>query len=320
MKEFVRITEVGLRDGLQNQKQQVTTEEKLQLAKALLTAGVTRLETTSFVHPKAVPQMVDAAELTAALFQLELPKDLKNDFMALVPNIKGYERAKAAGYRKIAVVISTTDSFNQRNLNMSLAETESVCRSVIQQAKADGIGARAYVSGALGCPYDGDVSAAVVQKISENMIEAGATDIAISDTIGAGNPRQIEAILKPLVKTHGTDIFSLHLHDTRGTALVNAWAGIECGIRHFDASIGGLGGCPFAPGATGNVATEDLVHLLHGAGYETGIDLDALYDAVAIAEKITHQSLGGRVLQWRRSQILRQQEKLKACLPIDQRI
>jgi hydroxymethylglutaryl-CoA lyase len=239
--------------------------------------------------------------------------------MALVPNLKGYERARAAGYQHIAVVVSTTDSFNQRNLNMSLAETEAVCRTVIQQAKQDGVLARAYVSGALGCPYDGTVAASVVQRLAENMLEAGASDIAISDTIGAGNPRQIEAILTPLLHHYDAHYFSLHLHDTRGTALVNAWAGLACGVRHFDASIGGLGGCPFAPGATGNVATEDIVHLLHGAGLTTGIHLESLYHAVTVAEAITQQPLGGRVLQWHRSQQRRAQEKTTACAPSDQR-
>lgn len=314
MNDTVRITEVGLRDGLQNQPHPVSTEGKLQLARALVGAGVRHLETASFVHPKAVPQMADAAEVTAGL-----PAGEGLDYMALVPNLKGYERARAAGYRRIAVVIATTDSFNQRNLNMSLAETEVVCREVIQRATGDGVAARAYVSGALGCPYDGPVDAAVVQGIAQRMIAAGATDIAISDTIGAGNPRQVQAILRPLVAEHGAGLFSLHLHDTRGTALVNAWAGLEGGIRHFDASVGGLGGCPFAPGATGNVATEDLVHLLHGAGLDTGINLEALYEAVTVAEAITQQSLGGRVLQWWRSQERRRREKAAACVPTDQR-
>jgi hydroxymethylglutaryl-CoA lyase len=219
MSDFVRITEVGLRDGLQNQKNFVATEDKVQLAQALIAAGIQSLETASFVHPKAVPQMADAAELTA-----QLPKNSALDYMALVPNLKGYERARAAGYQHIAVVVSTTDSFNQRNLNMSLAETEAVCRTVIQQAKQDGVLARAYVSGALGCPYDGTVAASVVQRLAENMLEAGASDIAISDTIGAGNPRQIEAILTPLLHHYDAHYFSLHLHDTRGTALLTAWA------------------------------------------------------------------------------------------------
>jgi hydroxymethylglutaryl-CoA lyase len=314
MSEFVRITEVGLRDGLQNQSHHASTHDKLRLAGALIDAGIRQLETVSFVHPKAVPQMADAAEVTTGL---PCRDDL--DYMALVPNLKGYERALAAGYRHIAVVLSTTDSFNLRNLKMSLTETETVCREVITRAKSDGVVARAYISGAFSCPYDGKQPASIVHALSESMIAAGATDIAISDTIGAGNPQQVKDILSPLVAIYGARLFSLHLHDTRGTALANTWAGIECGIRHFDASIGGLGGCPFAPGATGNLATEDLVHLLHEAGFETGIDLDKLYGAISLAETITQQAQGGRYAQWRRSQERRATAQTLVCAPEDAR-
>lgn len=312
MKEHIRITEVGLRDGLQNQSRLVSTADKLRLASALMEAGIRQLETVSFVHPKAVPQMADAADVTAGL-----PPRPDMNYLALAPNLKGYERAKAAGYRNVAVVIAATDTFNLRNIRMTRAEAEASCRAVIAQARADGMAVRAYISGALACPYEGKTPVHIVHALAAGMIAAGATDIAISDTTGAGNPRQITDILKPLVQNHGTDIFSLHLHDTRGTALVNAWAGIECGLRHFDASIGGLGGCPFAPGATGNVATEDLVYLLHEAGFDTGIDLDKLYAAVAVAEAMTAQTLGGKILQWRRSQERRAQTA--ACAPQDQR-
>lgn len=314
MSEYVRITEVGLRDGLQNQARMVSTADKLRLGVALMNTGIRHLETVSFVHPKAVPQMADAAEVTAGL-----PHRADMDYMALVPNLKGYERAKAAGYRNVAVVLASTDAFNLRNLKMTLAETEAACLDVIAHAKADGVAVRAYISGAFSCPYDGKTPVSVVHQLSEKMIAAGATDIAISDTIGAGNPQQVNAILKPLIADHGHKIFSLHLHDTRGTALANTWAGIECGVRHFDASVGGLGGCPFAPGATGNVATEDVVHLLHEAGFDTGIDLDKLYHSVALAEEITAQSLGGRYTQWRRSQERRAREQAAACAPQDQR-
>lgn len=312
MKERIHITEVGLRDGLQNQPQLVSTSDKLRLATALMDAGIRQLEAVSFVHPKAVPQMADAAEVTAGL-----PQRADMDYMALVPNLKGYERAKAAGYKNVAVVVASTDTFNLRNIKMSRAEAEASCHEVIRQARADGMAVRAYISGALACPYEGKTPVHIVHELCASMIAAGATDIAISDTIGAGNPKQVGAILRPLVREHGADIFSLHLHDTRGTALVNAWAGIECGLRHFDASIGGLGGCPFAPGATGNVATEDLVYLLHEAGFDTGIDLEKLYTAVAIAEAITAQTLGGKILQWRRSQERRAQAAV--CAPQDQR-
>lgn len=300
MSEKIIINEVGLRDGLQNQANHVSTEGKLQLAEALLKAGLKHLEAVSFVHPKAVPQMADAVEVTAGLTQ----KDTI-DYTALVPNLKGYERARENGYKKVALVLSTTDTFNLRNLKMTRDETEAVCRDVIKQARADGIAVRAYVSGALACPYDGVIPVETTIMLVERMLEAGAVEISIADTIGAGNPRQLEQILNPLVKTYGTAPFNLHLHDTRGQGLAMAWAGINCGIRNFDASIGGLGGCPFAPGASGNVATEDLVYMLEQAGFDTGMNWNALVEAVSVAESITGQKLGGKILQWQRSQELR---------------
>lgn len=314
MSDTVRVTEVGLRDGLQNQPRPVSTEDKLRLARALVDAGLRQIEATSFVHPKAVPQMADAAAVTAGL-----PQGEHLDYMALVPNLKGYARAREAGYRRVAVVLASTDSFNLRNLKMTRDETEAACREVIAAAQADGVAVRAYISGALACPYDGPTPVRETVALCTRMREAGATDIAISDTIGAGNPRQIQQILAPLLREHDAALFSLHLHDTRGTALAMAWAGLECGVRHFDASIGGLGGCPFAPGASGNVATEDLVHLFHGAGLATGIDLDRLYAAVSVAEEITGQALGGRYTQWRRSQERRAREAAAACAPTDAR-
>jgi hydroxymethylglutaryl-CoA lyase len=300
MKETVIINEVGLRDGLQNQSRFVPTQGKLALAEALIAAGVRYIEAASFVHPKAVPQMADALEVTQGL-----PHRAGLHYMALVPNLKGYERARAAGYTKIAVVVATTETFNRKNIKMSKLEAENACREVIAAARADGIVSRAYISGALACPYDGPVPVSVTHQLAEHMIHAGAEEISISDTIGAGNPRQIEQILMPLVQAFGPERFNLHLHDTRGQALAMAWAGIECGIRNFDASIGGLGGCPFAPGASGNVATEDLVYMLSEAGYDTGINWQDLRPAVQLAEELTGQQLGGRILQWVRSQELR---------------
>lgn len=319
MKEPVRVTEVGLRDGLQNQSNPVSTDGKLELAGALIRAGVRHLEAVSFVHPKAVPQMADAAEVTAGLPFFGGGAGRGIDYMALVPNLKGYERAKAAGYQKVAVVLATTDTFNLRNLRMTRDQAEATCREVMAQARADGIYVRAYLSGACACPYDGLTDVSVVHELSERLLTAGANEVAISDTIGAGNPKQIRDILGPLVRAHGATPFNLHLHDTRGMALAMTWAGLEAGVRHFDASIGGLGGCPFAPGASGNVATEDLLYLLHGAGFDTGIDLDHLYDAVAVAESITQQSLGGSYTRWRRSQERRHWEQANTCAPEDGR-
>lgn len=309
MRETVLINEVGLRDGLQNQPNPVTTQSKLSMAAALLEAGVTQLEAVSFVHPKAVPQMADAVEVLAGLPQRD---DVQ--VSALVPNMKGYERAREHGIKSVAVVLSSTDTFNLRNLNMTLAQTKEVCQQVIAQAKADSMQVRAYVSGACACPYDGKTPVGVVHQLAAELIEFGADEISIGDTIGAGNPQQINDILGPLVQQFGSHRFNLHLHDTRGQALAMAWAGITQGVRRFDSSIGGLGGCPFAPGASGNVATEDLVYMLEQAGFDTGIKIEKLQNAVSAAELATGQQLGGRILQWMKSQAIREQQQQAPCI------
>ncbi|WP_290580752.1 hydroxymethylglutaryl-CoA lyase [Ketobacter sp.] len=312
MRERIYINEVGLRDGLQNQPNPVSTQAKLEMAQALLDAGVEYLEAVAFVHPKAVPQMADAAEVLAGLAQIPLKKDV--EISALVPNMRGYERARANGVNSVAVVVASTDTFNLRNLNMTTAKATDVCREVIQQARADGVKVRGYVSGALSCPYDGKTPVDVVHRMCAEMIEFGADEISIGDTIGAGNPQQINDILGPLVQQFGPERFNLHLHDTRGQALAMAWAGITQGVRRFDSSIGGLGGCPFAPGASGNVATEDLVYMLEEAGFDTGIDIAKLRVAVQAAERATGQALGGRILQWMKSQEIREQNKQNPCI------
>ncbi|CBL43646.1 Hydroxymethylglutaryl-CoA lyase [gamma proteobacterium HdN1] len=308
MGERVFITEVGLRDGLQNQPVPVSTQDKLRLANALIAAGVRRLEAVSFVHPKIVPQMADAVEVLAGL-----PKVDALNVTALVPNMKGYERAREQGLKRVAVVVSTTDTFNLRNLNMTTAQTMEASLSVIRQARQDGLSARAYISGALACPYDGPTPVDVVHRMAEQLINGGADEISVADTIGAGNPRQIKDILRPLVAQYGAEAFNLHLHDTRGMALAMAWAGIECGVRKFDSSVGGLGGCPFAPGASGNVATEDLVYMLEASGFDSGISLEGLREAVAIAEQATQKTLGGRILTWMRSQDALKAAKAQPC-------
>ncbi len=309
MREIIHITEVGLRDGLQNQPNPVSTESKLKMAAALVEAGVRNFEAVSFVHPKLVPQMADAVPVLDGL------REYTNlNISALVPNMKGYERAREQGVTAVGVVLASTDTFNLRNLNMTLAQTRETCQQVIAQARADGVFARAYISGACACPYDGKTPVDVVHKLTADMIEAGASEISIADTIGAGNPQQIRAILRPLVQQFGSDRFNLHLHDTRGMALAMAWAGVMEGVRRFDSSIGGLGGCPFAPGASGNVATEDLVYMLEEAGFDTGIDINRLRDAVQVAEVATGQHLGGRILKWMQSQKIRAAQNRQPCV------
>lgn len=297
MTDQVIINEVGLRDGLQNQPVHVSTDAKAAIADALIAAGVRYLEPVSFVSPKAVPRMADAAALSA-----RLPRRADLHYTALVPNLKGYQLARAAGYDTIALVISTTESFNQRNLNMSLDAALESCLSILAQAKADGVTTRAYVSGAFACPYDGPVPARTSIELSEKLFAGGADEVAISDTIGGGNTRQMKDIMQPLIAGFGAERFFVHLHDTRGLAAAMAWVACELGVRKFDASVGGLGGCPFAPGATGNVATEDLVYLFESAGLNTGIDIVGLREAVRLAAAATERPLGGRILKWIESQ------------------
>lgn len=297
MKEMAIINEVGLRDGLQNQPVTVDTDTKARMAQALVDAGLRYLEPVSFVSPKAVPQMADAAALTPLL-----PQGEALHYTALVPNLKGYQRARDTGYPTVALVLSTTDTFNQRNLNMSLEQAARSCEAILAAARQDGIATRTYISGAFACPYDGPVPVSLPQRLAERMFQAGSDEVAIADTIGAGNPRQMKDIMAPLIRDFGADRFYVHLHDTRGLAAAMAWAAVELGVRRFDASVGGLGGCPFAPGATGNVATEDLVYLLESCGLHTGIDIQGLREVVRIAAEATQRPLGGRVLTWIESQ------------------
>ena len=297
MSDQAIINEVGLRDGLQNQPVTVDTDTKAQLARLLVDAGMRYLEPVSFVSPKAIPQMADAAALTPLL-----PHDEGLHYTALVPNLKGYQLARDAGYPTVALVLSTTDTFNQRNLNMSLEQAAQSCEAIIAAAKEDGIATRTYIAGSFACPYDGPMPVTLPQKLAARMFAAGSDEVAIADTIGAGNPQQMKDIMAPLIREFGAEKFYVHLHDTRGLAAAMAWAAADLGVRRFDASVGGLGGCPFAPGATGNMATEDLVYLLESAGLKTGIDVERLRAAVALAQQATQRPLGGRILSWMESQ------------------
>ncbi|ERP89349.1 hydroxymethylglutaryl-CoA lyase [Alcanivorax sp. P2S70] len=297
MSDQAIINEVGLRDGLQNQPVTVDTDTKAQLARLLVDAGMRCLEPVSFVSPKAIPQMADAAALTPLL-----PHDEGLHYTALVPNLKGYQLARDAGYPTVALVLSTTDTFNQRNLNMSLEQAAQSCEAIIAAAKEDGIATRTYIAGSFACPYDGPMPVTLPQKLAARMFAAGSDEVAIADTIGAGNPQQMKDIMAPLIREFGAEKFYVHLHDTRGLAAAMAWAAADLGVRRFDASVGGLGGCPFAPGATGNMATEDLVYLLESAGLKTGIDVERLRAAVALAQQATQRPLGGRILSWMESQ------------------
>lgn len=293
----ITITEVGLRDGLQNHPVFVDTEQKLQLLQALRAAGIAAFEVTSFVNPKNVPQMADAAELFA-----RLATQAPANYSALIANLRGFERAVAAGVREVGLVVSTTDEFNLKNINMTTAQAMESAGDIVLRAREAGIAIRTYIAGAFDCPYTGAVHPEKVFSMAEYFFVTGASEICIADTIGSASPRRVSELMRALIQPYGADIFSLHLHDTRGMALANAWAGASEGVRKFDSAIGGLGGCPFAPGAAGNVATEDLVFMLHECGFQTGINLDAVIDAVNVAEAVTGRQLGGRIRRWKQSQ------------------
>lgn len=303
MRNFIKVNEVGPRDGLQSQGQTLSLEQRLEMIEALLQAGIRAVEMGSFVSPKAVPQMAGTGELFARLsMQTEVA------YSALIPNLKGYQLAREAGVGSVAVVLSATETMNQRNINMSLAQTTEVCVELMQQASADGLNARAYVAVAFECPFEGATSPEVVQGLTHRMLDAGADTVIIADTIGAANPAGVQKVLQPLEPWCEKGQISCHFHDTRGMALANVLAALQCGVREFDSSIGGLGGCPFSPGATGNLATEDLVLMLDSMGYHTGIEPLALVEAVHQVRLLTGDQLGGHSFRWLERQWHKQQE------------
>jgi len=289
----IYINDVSPRDGLQNQTIYVSVEGKLALIEALISAGVRQIEATSFVSPKAVPQMADAD----VLFQ-NLPRSEEVQYSALVPNLKGLQRAIAAGAKEIAVVLSATETMNQRNLGMTLARTLEVCTETVVAAKAAGLLTKAYVAVAFECPFEGTVSPAQTLALAAKMHDAGVDQIVVADTIGAAAPTQVGPLMREFVQNYGCEHVAAHLHDTRAMALANAYAAIEAGVRRFDSSAGGLGGCPFAPGAAGNLATEDIVLMAEMCGFQTGVSLEKLMQAVEIAETLTQRVLGGRSRVW----------------------
>ncbi len=269
--EFVKVVEVGPRDGLQNEAALVPAATKIALIEKLADCGLSVVEATSFVSPKWVPQMADAAEVLAGL----RPK-AGVAYPVLVPNLQGLERAVAAGVGEIAVFTAASDAFNRKNINASVDESLARLAPVVAAARAGGLRVRAYVSTALGCPYQGTVPLTEVVRVSSALHTMGCYQIALSDTIGVGTPRQAVDMLKAVAGSVPMAQLAVHFHDTYGQALANIYACLEAGVRVVDASVAGLGGCPYAEGASGNVATEDLVYLLHGLGFETGVDLAVL--------------------------------------------
>jgi hydroxymethylglutaryl-CoA lyase len=288
----VQIVEVGPRDGLQNEKATIPASAKVALIHGLVDAGLRTVEAGAFVHPKWVPQMADSSEVFRALEQRP-----GVDYPVLVPNEKGMTRAVEAGVKSIAIFTAASETFNRRNINMSIDESFVAFEPVVARARLEGIRVRGYVSCACGCPYEGDVPPEKVLEVAARLLDLGCYEVSIGDTIGVSNPRQVQGLLHLLLQVIPGDRLAMHFHDTRGMAVVNTIAALELGISTFDASAGGLGGCPYAPGASGNMATEDLVYLLDGLGIEHGVDLDRLVAAASIISPYLDHPLPGKVIQ-----------------------
>ena len=288
----VTVYEVGPRDGLQNEKEIVPTDVKIAFIEKLADAGLCAIEITSFVKPSAVPQLADAADVVKGVRRrsgLRLP--------VLVPNMKGFEAAREIGVREVAVFTAASETFNRKNINCGIEESIERFRPVVAAAEAEKIRVRGYISTAFGCPFEGRIEPESVREVVHMLLDLGIEEISIGDTIGVATPNQIYDVIETLYASGVTrDVIALHFHDTRGTALANVCAGLDCGVTIFDSSAGGLGGCPFAPGATGNVATEDLLYLLEGLGVSTGISLSGVAEASAYLAAATGRRPASRYL------------------------
>ncbi|MBK6690478.1 MAG: hydroxymethylglutaryl-CoA lyase [Deltaproteobacteria bacterium] len=292
MGERISVYEVGLRDGLQNEVAFVPTDEKLALAGMLADAGLRRIELTSFVSPRWIPQLADHAQVAA-----RAPRRPGVVYSALVPNKLGLEGAKAAGLEEIAVFMSATEAHSKKNINKSVAEALAVLGEVTQAALAMGLRVRGYLSTVFGCPYEGPVDPARPHELVHQLLAMGVYEVSLGDTIGVGVPKQVREVVRRLETDVPLSKLALHMHDTRGTALANVLAGLDCGITTFDSAFGGLGGCPYAPGASGNLATEDLIYMLEGMGYDSGVSLDRLILASEHVSHLVGRTLPSKVLQ-----------------------
>jgi hydroxymethylglutaryl-CoA lyase len=293
MSRKIRVVEVGPRDGLQNEKTVLNQETRIEFAERLATAGMKSIELGAFVSPQWVPQMAGSAELlTEALKRKAGGKGPLADveISALVPNPRGMTDALNVGVKTVAIFGRASESFAKKNINCSIDESFVRFQEVMRMAKENGVKVRGYLSMCFGCPFEGEISEGVVVRLVKRMIDLGVSEVSIGDTIGVANPAQVKRLVSKLIDAVGADRLAMHFHDTRGTALANILASMELGIRTFDSSLGGLGGCPHAPAATGNVATEDVVYMVHGMGFDTGLDLQKLIDINKwMAGKIGHE-------------------------------
>lgn len=296
MKEKVLVNDVGPRDGLQNQPNALSVDDRVAIIDSLVAAGIKNVELGAFVSPKAVPQMAGSNEVAERLTRSAAAKAC--NFSALIPNLKGFELAVASGIETVAMVVYASEGMAKKNVNMTLDQVDQATAAIIEKAKENGIRVIATVAVAFRCPFDGPTDPAIVRSLVARTLEAGASQVVIADTIGAANPAEVARLMTDLIAAHGPEAISCHFHDTRALGLANVYAALESGVRSFDASIAGLGGCPFAPGASGNVATEDVVMLCESMGFDSGIDLQKLLGASDLAEKLTDTAPGGRAKPW----------------------
>jgi len=288
----VKIVEVGPRDGLQNEKDVIPTDDKIRFINLLSESGLLVIEATSFVSSKWVPQLADAAQVYA-----DIEKKRGVRYPVLVPNLKGLERAMDSGVKDISVFTAASETFNQKNINMTIAESLDEIRLVVAEAREHGMSVRGYVSTCYACPYEGKIAPGKVVPVVEALLKAGVEEVSIGDTIGAAVPTDVERLFEWLSKNISIERLAVHFHDTRGTALANILKSLELGISTVDSSAGGLGGCPYAPGASGNVATEDVLYLLDGMGIETGVSLEKVVAASRFMATVLKKMLPSKYLQ-----------------------
>ena len=289
MSEEVRIIEMGARDGLQNEKTPVSVADRIAFIERLIAAGLNTIEVGAFVSPKAIPQMVGSDEVLRGV------RHLPGEFHVLVPNYKGYEAAHAAGARVVSVFAAASEGFSRANINCSIEESIERFKPVLARASTDGVKVRGYISCVLGCPFDGEIKPKAVADVAKTLWDLGCYEISLGDTIGVGTPTKAREMLRAVGAHVPPTSLAMHFHDTYGQALVNLYAGIEEGVQVIDSAAGGLGGCPFAPGATGNVATEDVVYMLEGMGIRTGVDMQKLLEATNEITRLIGRAPASRV-------------------------